>query len=696
VVILLIRKNKKILTTAKYIFPFFLLVFAIFELRKFIKGIDIQLFQHEINQLNFVTLILILAVTFIAVLPMLFYDVMLVNLLGMRLVKRELLEQALIANSFSNLFGLGGLIGVMLRTYFYNKHVPDKRRLLEGIAFVSFFYMTGISMLGLIVIIGFHNSPVFVQTRWLYFAVLAIALYLPVFIGIHMYKAKVDKQSFITLEVGVKLFLISVLEWTAMFIAILFLCEILNISISFKELFPVFVVAICAGIISMIPGGLGSFDVVLIWGMLDLQIPEEKVIVLLLFYRIGYYLVPFLISAVLFVKRYWDRWNETWSNLPNTIIQRVSHTILTALVFLSGLILLLSASIPGIITRLRMAQELVYFPIINLSHQLSVIAGFLLLGLSRGIEYNVKRAYELTIIVLVFAAVFSIFKGLDYEEAIFLLLVALLLKLSKGYFYRESYVLTWGKTAFDIVVVLVITSMYLAIGYLNLPNAKIELPEQLLPYVILDSQDLFNSAIIGIISAFFIFFFGYLKSKPEKWKFDEPSYNQSEIIKHFQRYNKDSLSQEHYLKEKKVFWNSKRNILLTFLPYADKLVIIGDPIGERRELSSAIEEFQTLADLHGYTPVFYQVTDEMLPVLLGNGYTCFLLSPLPNGGLSKYSFITERIASQIFLHGQNNNGENGSNFDELETRYLGYKRKSTFSLPLTMVQITFLLSKKNE
>jgi phosphatidylglycerol lysyltransferase len=694
VVFLLIRKNKKLLTTAKYIFPLFLLVFAIYELKKFIVGLDIQLFQQEINQLDFVTLTLILTVTFIAVLPMLLYDVMLIKILGLRLVKGELLEQALIANSFSNLFGLGGLVGVMLRTYFYHRHVPEKRRLLEGIAFVSFFYMTGISMLALIVIIGFHSSPVFVQTKWLFFAVIAIALYLPVFMGIHLYKAMVDKHSILTLDVGVKLFFISVLEWVAMFIAIMFLCEILDISISVTDLFPVFVVATCAGIISMIPGGLGSFDVVLIWGMLDLQIPEEKVIVLLLFYRIGYYLVPFLISAVLFVKRYWDKWNESWSNLPNTIIQRFSHVILTSLVFLSGLILLLSASVPGIISRLRMAQELVYFPVINLSHQLTVIAGFLLLGLSRGIEYNVKRAYELTIIVLIFAAVFSIFKGLDYEEAIFLILVALLLKFSKGYFYRESYVLTWGKTAFDVLIVVVITSMYLVIGYLNLPNAKIELPEQLLSYVILDSQDLFNSAIIGIIIAFFIFFFGYLKSKPEKWKFEEACNHEQEIVEHLQRYNKDSLSQVHFLHDKKVFWNRNRNVLLTFQPYADKLVILGDPIGEKSEFSTTIGEFQTLADLHGYTLVLYRVSDEMLPVLLCNGYTCLLLSTLPNGGLSKFSFISERLASQIFIHGPSLFVGDKDNIDNKEPCYLGYRRKSKFSLPLTMVQINLLISKK--
>ena len=76
---------------------------------------------------------------------------------------------------------------------------------------------------------------------------------------------------------------------------------------------------------------------------------------------------------------------------------------------------------PGIVERLKFVEDLLSFPIISLSHQLSVATGFILLGLSRGIEYRVKSAYHLTIVVLSFAALFSLFKGFDYEEAIVLL-----------------------------------------------------------------------------------------------------------------------------------------------------------------------------------------------------------------------------------------------------------------------------------
>ena len=689
-------KKGKIFTVVKFLFPLLLLVFALLELKKFIGNLDLGLLQSEIVQLRSGTLILIFFVMFAAVLPMLLYDVMLMKILGIKARKKEVLEQAFIVNTYSNLFGFGGLIGAMLRTYFYHRFENDKRRLVGGIAAVSFFYMAGMSLLAILVALNFSNHPIFVQTKWLFFGVQGIALYLPIFFGIHFVKNKRDKQSLITFGAGVKLFIISLLEWTAVFCGIWFLSRIMEIPVTFEQLFPVYVVAACAGIISMIPGGLGSFDIVFIWGMQDLYVPEEKVLVILLFYRIGYYLIPFLLSTLLFIKRYWEKWNKSWSNIPNTILQNISHVMVTILVFLSGLILLLSASVPGIMDRLRIAQEILSFPIINISHQLSVAAGFLLLGLSRGIEYSVKRTYDLTMLVLILAALFSIFKGIDYEEAIFLITVALLLRTSKGQFYRESYVLTWGKTTVDILIITVIISMYLVIGYSNLPSAKITIPSQFLPYIIEDSSDLFSSAMIGLLIALLILYAGYVISKPKKWKFERSIGQEEEILEHLNTYYGKSVSHLLLLDDKYIYWNSKKNVLIPFQQYADKLVILGDLIGDNGEFSNAIEEFQEQADRYGYTPVFYQVSDDMLPYLHGNGYTFFKLG----GRVSKYAFVSEKIAAQIYLHGNELNQFQGlRKFKEeytnkWDSKYLGYRRKSTFSLPLTMTQITLLLSKR--
>lgn len=624
-VILLGIQKEKVLKIVKFIFPLFLLIFAIIEMKKFTGDIDVHMLREELNHVNIWIVSFILLVTFVAVLPMLLYDVVLVRILGVKVHNRELLEQSFIANSFSNLIGFGGLIGAMLRTYFFHKLEQDKRKLLGVIATVSLFYLTGISVLSWIVTIGFHKFPLFMDIKWLYFAVLGVGLYLPVFIIIHIIKSKKDSQTLITPKVSIELIIVSIIEWLAVFIAIWILSRILGIPITVENLFPVYIVAACAGIISMIPGGLGSFDLVFIWGMHDLQIPEEKVLVLLLFYRIGYYFIPFIVSLVFFVKLYWEKWNRSWNYLPKAIVQGMSHIILTMLVFLSGLILLLSASVPGIMSRLRIAQELLSFPIINVSHQLSVATGFLLLGLSRGIEYSVKRTYDLTMFALILAALFSIFKGIDYEEAIFLIIVALLLRVAKGQFYRESYVLTWGKTLFDVTVILIITSMYILIGYLNLPISKLTIPSKILPYVIVDYRDLFTSAFIGLIIALLILLAGYLISLPKKWKLEKSIDHEQEIITHLNKYHGKELAHLIFLHDKYIFWNSKKNVLICFQKYADKLVVLGDPIGKKEEISDAIEEFQEIADLHGFSPVFYQVSDEMLPYLHGHGFAFFKL-----------------------------------------------------------------------
>lgn len=629
-------KKERIFTTIKFIFPLFLLVVAIVEMKKFANGLNVHLLREEVNHLHLGTLLLILLIALVAVFPMFFYDVILVKILGFKVPKKELLEYSFITNSFSNLIGFGGLIGAMLRTYFYHKYDHDKRRLVGGIASVSLFYLTGISLFSWIVTIGYRHFPLFTEERWLYFAVIGVGLYLPAFTLIHFIKNKREEKSLITFAVGKKLILVSLLEWTAIFLMIWALSELLGISIKVQHLFPVFIIASCAGIISMIPGGLGSFDLIFIWGMQGMHASDEKVLVLLLFYRIGYFVLPFLISGILFVKSYWEKWNKSWSFLPNEIIQGISHIILTALVFIAGLILLLSASVPGIVSRLKIAQDLLSFPIMNLSHQLSVAAGFLLLGLSRGIEYRVKRTYALTMGALVFAALFSIFKGIDYEEATFLIVVAVILRLSKGQFYRESYVMTWGKSIFDITLVVIMTSLYLVIGYSNLPSAKINIPSQLQPYVILDNHDLFNSAIIGLAIAFIIMLFGYLISRPKKWTMMKSINQEAVITKHLSRFNACDLAHLIFLHDKYVFWNRQKNVLIMYQQYADKLVVLGDPIGEKADIADAIQEFHESADLHGFTPVFYQVSNEMLSYLHGNGYAFFKLGDEAFVDLEKY------------------------------------------------------------
>ena len=73
------------------------------------------------------------------------------------------------------------------------------------------------------------------------------------------------------------------------------------------------------------------------------------------------------------------------------------------------------------------------------------------------------------------------------------------------------------------------------------------------------------------------------------------------------------------------------------------------------------------------------------------------LAPLSNVGTSKYSFLSEKIASQVYMHGQSFYSFQGlKKFKEKycttwDSRFIAYKKKT--SLVFTMIQVILLFGK---
>ncbi|MFD1929115.1 bifunctional lysylphosphatidylglycerol flippase/synthetase MprF [Sporosarcina siberiensis] len=624
-IVLFILRKSLLIKIIKMLFPIILLGFAIFEIQNSISAVDINLLQQEMSQLQSWKLLLIFLISFSAITPMVFYDVLLVKVLKIKMKTKHLVQNSLIVNTFSNFIGFGGLLGVFLRNYFYSKYKVEKESMFKDIASVTFFYLTGISLLAWIVPLFYWDFYLLKETKWLFIAVLLLGLYFPVFIGIRSIRNRKGNTSTLSRKISLQLIVTSLVEWISIFLLIWSITLILNIPIALTTLIPIFLIAACAGIASMIPGGLGSFDLVFLWGTQSAGIADEKVLFLLILYRLSYLFLPFILSALLFVKEYWERWNRSWDDLPDIIFQKASHMLLTILVFTSGVVLLLSASIPGILSRLKIAQEFLSLPIMNVSHQLTVAAGFILLGLCRGIQYKVKRAYVLTVIVLSSAALFSLFRGFKYEEAIFLLIVTALIIAAKKQFYRESYVLTWGIAIFDLAIILIITTMYVFIGYINLPISKFQIPAAIRDYIITDYSDLFYSAIIGLIIAIIILYIGYIFHKPKKMITYSSLDQVEKIEKHLSLYRGTEFSHLIFLHDKNVYWNKEGTVLFTYQFYADKIVVLGNPVGKETHFSSATEEFLDLADRFGFTIIFYEINSNFFPNLHEHGFGFFKL-----------------------------------------------------------------------
>lgn len=289
----------------KIILPVLLMIFAIHEIGKILGNVNGQEIVRELENLDVRTLVLMAAVPLALVFPMFFYDYFIVRKLKLKRPLRRLMKESLIINSFSNLIGFGGLIGVLLRTHYFKKKEIDSGAFFKTIASVTLFYLAGLSLFAWVLPIFYWDFPLFNERKILVVAVSIIGLYVPFLIikAIVQLVKKTTTPRHVLGDVG--LLGVSVLEWLGAFAFIYLISYMLEVPIGFEQLLPIFIVASCAGIVSMIPGGLGSFDLVFIWGTQSLNVPEESVLLMLLFYRVGYYIIPFLAGLALFLRELW-------------------------------------------------------------------------------------------------------------------------------------------------------------------------------------------------------------------------------------------------------------------------------------------------------------------------------------------------------------------------------------------------------
>ena len=116
-------------------------------------------------------------------------------------------------------------------------------------------------------------------------------LYFPVVFYLLLSKERILGGT--SLKTQGQLLLVSLLEWTGVLFSFLSVGYLMEIRIDLWQTIPLFIAASVIGIVSMIPGEIGSFDVMMIIGLSAIGVPREIVVVWILLYRLFYYIIPF-------------------------------------------------------------------------------------------------------------------------------------------------------------------------------------------------------------------------------------------------------------------------------------------------------------------------------------------------------------------------------------------------------------------
>ncbi|MED5099506.1 lysylphosphatidylglycerol synthase domain-containing protein [Niallia circulans] len=294
-----IRKKEILINIVKILLPIVIFIIVLREIKNMIVSADINQLYEYLQTIPFHSLFYIAIGGFVAILPMFFYDFFLVRHLKKPVPIVKVSKYSFISNSFSNLIGFGGLIGIALRNFFYKRYETDRKKLFKGIAIVTIFYLSGISLLSWIAILYSKRLNLMEDHIWIFAAIIVVGLIFPMLL-VSYQKAKQHNFVFNKNQI-VGLIIVSLLEWIFLFAYLYFIAKIIALPVSIGDFFLLFLVAACTGIISMIPGGMGSFELVFLWGIESLGIESEQMLIVLFLYRVGYYLLPFLLAAFLFL-----------------------------------------------------------------------------------------------------------------------------------------------------------------------------------------------------------------------------------------------------------------------------------------------------------------------------------------------------------------------------------------------------------
>ncbi len=223
--------------------------------------------------------------------------------------------------------------------------------------------------------------------------------------------------------------------------SVLYFCLPASDAVTYMDVVVAFGLALVAGIISHVPGGLGVFDAIVLVSLTP-EMPGNDVMAGLLVFRLIYYLAPLILAGLMFGALEAFQARHRISRVSRTLSAPVSPVVplvLAACTFITGAFLLFSRATPE--ESLPAPFDAAALPLVEMSHFTGSVVGVLLILLAHAIQRRLHAAWVLSLILLAVGCVSSLLKGGDWQEAIVPGLIFLALLPARGEFHRRGNLL---------------------------------------------------------------------------------------------------------------------------------------------------------------------------------------------------------------------------------------------------------------
>jgi len=577
---------------------------VIVEITRLFKTISFDKIVEILGKLSPLNVIFLALFGFMAVAPMIFYDSILNKELNQKQKLSYLLETSWTINSLNNMIGFAGLVDIGLRYSFYgDEERPEKS--MQGISRVIPYFMSGFSLFALISLVLTGLFPLSIGIKQYWPVLLGASLYLPIVLFVSnrknwAYFGQLGGKTILSLVLA------SALDWTCVLSFFLLVGYILGYNLPSS-----------IGIMSMIPGSLGSFDLIMVSGLVGLGIDKAQALSWLLVFRLFYYILPFCLGVILFLKNMGGRLNEKYLGIPQKVIEVLSAIVLVWGLRLFGFFLIVSAIVPQELGHLPLLRELTPSTGQFVFQLPSIVLGVLFFLLARLVKRRLKFTLTLATVLGLVSLVYLNTGSFSLPSSLFLMVLLFLVWWNKDTFVRRHYIYAWEDCYKDISYIggsFFLTLVLL--GHLN-PHHVFKLKH--LSHLVTHWIHFLGLSLILVI----LYVLVLRESNQMKENFGEAFDKQryQDFITTIPNINLDAALA--FLGDKYLYWyqeDGQDKVVFQFAIENNKCVVMSDPLAHLGYLEKGLSQFLAEAENANISVIFYEVNQETTLLLHEYGY----------------------------------------------------------------------------
>ena len=625
---------------------------AIFIVHREIEAYHWQDIRHALQSFPVLLMTMCGVLTLLSYIALSFYDYLALEYAGEKLPYRRVLFASFLSYAISNNVGQAWLSGGSMRYRLYSGWGMPGISIAKIVLFCTVSYFLGAAT---VIVAGYVLSPdhTSITNRLPPGSVqMAVMLCSILLIGwwslIAFFRKPVTIRSF---SLSIPGFSLALRQLATALLDLLLASLVMYLPLShlagvpFGDFLVLYVFAQLAGLISMVPGGIGVFEGSFIF-LASGHYAAPHLIAALIIYRAIYYFLPLLLAGFM-LAAYEFRLQELIRHHMVTaainVIESAIPQIFSVLLMLGGSVLLVSGATPALKDRLGWLEYLIPLPAMELSHLLGSVAGVALLLLAHAVRRRIDAAYFASIAMLAIGIIASLGKGLDYEEATLLGVMLVLFIPVRKHFYRKSALLQLDLSPQWLLLVAIVVLGSTWLGFFSYKHVEYssELWWQFALYG--DASRFLRSlvAILVVVTALTVY---RLLNRPA-FTLVLPTPAELDKAEAIARRSNETTSYLALTGDKYLLWSQSSLSFVMFAVTGRYWVVMGDPVGIPEEHEELAWELRTLSDQHNAKVAFYQVGANQIPLYLDLGLALFKLGEEARVPLASFSLAGSHRAS---------------------------------------------------